>query len=214
MMVMPANWSKNIVHYWAGRFPRYLGHLYSPGAQRGPFPWLPYALDNGRFSAWEKNTVWDEARYMALLAWAQLSGQNPVWAVVPDVVTDREATLKEWERWLPILKPYGWPLAFAVQDGMMPDDVPDEAAIVFVGGSFEWKWRTAWQWCEAFPRVHVGRVNTYSKLRHCERLGAESCDGTGWSRGDKRQLDGLYKWLCEQTGERVRQKQESLWQAA
>jgi hypothetical protein len=29
--------------------------------------------------------------------------------------------------------------------------------------------------------------------------GAESCDGTGWFRGDKRQLDGLIQYLEEST---------------
>lgn len=214
MIVMPANWSKNIVHYWAGRFSGYLGHLYSPGAQRGPYQWLPYALDNGRYSAWDKGIEWDGAAYSRLLQWAKASFQNPRWILVPDVVADREATLKEWDHWKPILTPFRWPLAFAVQDGMAPDDVPAEASVIFVGGTTEWKWRTVRRWCSSFPRVHVGRVNGYNKLRLCESLGAESCDGTGWTRGDKHQLDGLYKWLCEQTGERARVEQESLFNAA
>ena len=37
--------------------------------------------------------------------------------------------------------------------------------------------------CKAFPRVHVGRVNWIDKLEFCERVGAESCDGTGFFRG-------------------------------
>jgi len=211
---MPANWSKSLVHYWAGRFAGYLGHLYSPGAQRGPYSWLPYALDNGRYSAWEKKKEWDEAEYLKLLEWAKASGQSPLWALVPDVVADREATLKEWERWLPILAPYGWPLAFAVQDGMTVADVPQEAEVVFVGGSTDWKWANAWKFCEAFSRVHIGRVNTYGKLHHCQDIGAESVDGTGWTRGDRYQLDGLYKWLQEQTGERPKVQNYELFEEA
>src|SRR5262245_18058296 len=130
MLVMPANWSKSIVHYWAGRFPGYLGHLYSPGAQRGPYPWLPYALDNGRFSAWDKKTEWNEAAYWQLIEWAKASGQAPQWVLVPDVLVDREATLDEWQQWEPRLAPYRWPLAFAAQDGMTSEDVPADADIV------------------------------------------------------------------------------------
>lgn len=211
---MPANWSKGIVHYWAGMFPGYLGHLYSPGSQRGPFEWLPYALDNGRFSAWSHGTVWNESAYIKMLEWAKKSGQSPLWALVPDVVADRKATLREWEKWAPIVREYKWPLAFAAQDGMTPEDVPSDAEVVFIGGSTEWKWANAWKFCEAFPRVHIGRVNTYRKLRHCEKIGAESVDGTGWTRGDKRQLDGLYKWLQEQAGTRITDEQLSLYQAA
>ncbi len=202
MIVMPACWSKSLVHYWAGRFPGHLGHLYSPGSQRGPYQWLPYALDNGRFPAWSAGKTWDEAGYIKMLEWAKNSGQPPLWALVPDVVTNREATLREWEKWSPVLREYGWPLAFAAQDGMTPADVPADASVVFIGGSTEWKWSYAWQFCEKFSRVHIGRVNTYGKLRHCQKIGAESCDGTGWTRGNQRQLDGLYKWLQEQVGER------------
>ena len=54
MMVMIANRSGVEVGYLAGRYPGVLGHLYSPGAQRGPWPFLPYALDNGRYGAWAK----------------------------------------------------------------------------------------------------------------------------------------------------------------
>ena len=83
----------------------------------------------------------------------------------------------------------------AVQDGMEPGDVPAEAGVVFVGGSTEWKWRTVRDWCDAFDRVHVGRVNTNGKLWECHEAGAESCDGTGWFRGDQRQLRGLIAYL-------------------
>ena len=37
-------------------------------------------------------------------------------------------------------------------------------------------------WANAFPRVHVGRVNTLTKLLSCERLNVESVDGTHWFR--------------------------------
>ena len=36
--------------------------------------------------------------------------------------------------------------------------------------------------------MHVGRVNTERRLWQCARLGAESCDGTGFFRGDPVQL--------------------------
>lgn len=192
---MPANNCKLHVGWLAGRFPGRLGHLYSPGSQRGPFGFLPYALDNGRFVCWAAGKTWDEAAYLRLLDWAAASGQPPLWALVPDVVADRDGTLREWDRWAPRLAAYGWPLAMAVQDGMAVADVPTEAAVVFVGGSTKWKRRTLARWCESFPRVHVGRINTERWLWECESAGAESCDGTGWYRGDRRQLGGLVRYL-------------------
>jgi hypothetical protein len=194
MRVMPANNSKAIVHYWAGTYPGMLGHLYSPGGFRGPYDWLPFGLDNGAFPAWTKGEAWDEAAYRGLLERVAKAHHTPLWVLVPDVVADRDATLRSWERWAPELRGYGWPLAFAVQDGMTVGDVPD-ADVIFVGGSTVWKRRTMETWCKSFKRVHVGRINTEKWLWRCVEVGAESCDGTGWFRGDPDQLAGLEAFL-------------------
>ena len=59
-----------------------------------------------------------------------------------------------------------------------------------------------------FKRVHVGRVNTYRLLWLAHEAGAESCDGTGWFRGDRKQLQGLIDYLQESSS--GRRKQEKL----
>jgi hypothetical protein len=74
----------------------------------------------------------------------------------------------------------------AVQDGMTPADVPKECAVVFVGGTTSWKWRSLPMWASSFSRVHVGRVNSIRLLLMAENAGAESCDGTGWFRDPRR----------------------------
>ena len=195
MIVMPANSNKLIVGYLAGKYPGRMGHLYGPGGFRGPYEFLPFGLDNGRFAATTKGFDWDEAAFLGLLDRVMDGGHRPLWVVVPDVVGDRDATLRSWDAWAPRLSRYGWPLAMAVQDGMEEYDVPSEAAVIFVGGSTEWKRATMHDWCEHFPRVHIGRVNTEKWLWECHRAGAESCDGTGWFRGDPRQLAGLKRYL-------------------
>lgn len=199
MLVMPSNNSKLHVGYLAGKFPGRLGHLYSPGGFRGPYPFLPYALDNGRYACWEKGVEWSEANWVSMLERARDAAQEPLWAICPDVVTDREGTLAEWSKWNGYLRSFGWPLAFAVQDGMTPADVPRDAAVVFVGGTVEWKMRMLGMWCSKFPRVHVGKVNGWKRLWQCHEAGAESCDGTGWYRGDDRQLRGLVRYLERST---------------
>lgn len=214
MLVMPANNTGIQVGYLAGRYPGMIGHLYGPGGACGPFGFMPYGLENGRYPAWEKKREWDRGAFVALLDRYRYCGHRPLWAAVPDVVTDRAATLASWAEWVPLLRPYGFPLAFVVQDGMAAADVPAAADVVFVGGSTEWKWRTLRRWCADFPRVHVGRVNGYSGLWQCHDAGAESCDGTGWFRGDQQQLDGLYRYLAEASGERRRPTQAGLWGAA
>jgi hypothetical protein len=63
-----------------------------------------------------------------------------------------------------------------------------------VGGTTDWKWATVEMWAKEFPRVHVLRVNSPSKLDYLESLGVESCDGTGWNRGNRDQTIGLELW--------------------
>lgn len=197
MMVMPANNSKMVVGYLAGIHPGKVGHLYSPGGLRGPYGWLPYALDNGAFPCWQKGQSWDESVYLGFLDRVAESPYNPRWILVPDVVADRDETLRKWDAWAPRLRKRhrGWPLAFAVQDGMTAEDVPEDADVVFVGGTTEWKKKTLHDWADAFERVHVGRINSPKWLWECDRAGVESCDGTGWFRGDKVQLAGLVSYL-------------------
>jgi hypothetical protein len=159
---------------------------------------MPYALDNGKFPCWSSGKKWDAKSYLDLLTWAKRSGQAPLWALVPDEVGDAKRTLELWSEWSPTVKAFGWPLAFAAQDGHTPDDVPIEADIVFIGGSDAWKPKAIPLFCNAFVRVHVGRINGLAGLRRCAAYGAESCDGTGWFRGDRRQLEGLEVFLSEQ----------------
>ena len=200
MRVMPANNSKWQVHFWQGKWGG-LGHLYSPGERKGPYPHLPYALDNGAFPAWTSGRAWYEESWWQHAMWYLQQDQSPLWLLVPDVVADRDGTIARWNHYEPRLRSNGQlpcDLAFAVQDGMQPSDVPKGAGVVFVGGTTNWKWDTVEMWCAEFPRVHVGRVNGYADLVRCHQAGAESCDGTGWFRGDRKQLAGLQQFLREQ----------------
>lgn len=182
-----------------------LGHLYSPRDQRGPWPWFPYALDNGAFSCWTPATnafdqqKWDtnEQSWRELIFWASCAPIRPRWAIVPDVPGNGAATLDRWAVYAPEVMAAGIPLALAVQDGMTVAQVralTPAPAVICVGGSTEWKWATVAEWCGAFPRVHLLRCNSPEKLAYLESLGCESTDGTGWSRGDRKQTAGLEAW--------------------
>jgi hypothetical protein len=209
MIVMPANNSSGLVHYLAGKYPGKLGWLIAPGDWIEPRAWLPYAIDNGRYSAWENDSDWDEEAFYHLLDRCQLCRFKPMWVAVPDEVANREKTLWLWNQYERSVGQYKFKLAFVVQDGMKPSDVPKSADVIFVGGTTEWKWRNVGLFCATFPRVHVGRVNWVDKLEYCERIGAESCDGTGFFRGgpDSVQAKQLRDFIA---GERRSEKQPML----
>jgi len=202
-MVMPSNNTGSVVREMHVQYPGRLGLLMSPGGLRRPPPGMRYALDNGAFSAWSNGTPWDEAAFRAAVDAAWKAYGPPLWVTVPDVVADRSATLARWDEWADELRHIR--RAFVVQDGMDERDVPQEASVVFVGGTTEWKRATLPLWCRSFRRVHVGRINTERWLWVCHDLGAESCDGTGWLRGDKKQLDGLRSYLEMSSGMKKRE---------
>jgi hypothetical protein len=195
MIVMPTNNTGILVGYLVGQYPGRLGHLFSPEGLRKTYDWMPFSLDNGKFACWSRGKQWDEAAYRDMLAEVSMRDQQPLWALVPDEVANPKETKRLWDHWFPVIKSYGWSVGFAVQDGMTKDDVPPEADVIFVGGSTEWKWATMHRWCQEFPRVHVGRVNSPEKLWDCTESGAESCDGTGWFRGNPKQTAGLIEYL-------------------
>lgn len=170
----------------------------SPDGWRQPKEGIPYALDNGAFSAWKSGTIWDIDPWRKMLDKAMVCGQKAMWGVVPDVVCNKDLTLEKWYVYRHSLTCRGIPTALAVQDGMFPSDVPTDPRpdVIFVGGSTFWKWKTLPMWCKHFPRVHVGRVCT-RKLEVAERYGAESVDGTGFMRAtfEGRPMQLLRNWI-------------------
>jgi hypothetical protein len=205
MIVMPANSTGWFWHCLARETGR-IGHLFSPGAQLAkPFPWFPYALDNGAFACWnmeanEFNELqWAEVlpKWRKMLAWAASAIDKPRWAIVPDTPGDAKATLQKWSEYVGEVRAFGFPLAIAVQDGMTIYDVQSldqQPDVICVGGTDMFKWGSIMMWRAHFPRVHVLRCNSPDKLYWLEQLGIESCDGTGWNRGNRRQTAGLEIW--------------------
>jgi hypothetical protein len=198
MIVMVSNNSSGLVHYLAGKHPDRIGWLMGPSSWKKPRPWLPYAVDNDAFISWTNQQPWDPEAWRKMLGTVNAAQIKPRWVLVPDVVADRKATIESWKRYAPEAAETKCPLAFAVQDGMTPDDVPPGAQVIFIGGSTEWKWNSLTTWSTNFKRVHVGRVNTARRLNWAEAAGVESVDGSGWFRAteDGKQASDLTKWLA------------------
>lgn len=203
---MPANSSSMLTGYLAGRYPGRIGWLLGPDGWREPHSWLTYACDNNAYADFCAKRPWDESKFYSHIDRITGRSRKPIWIAVPDVVSDRESTLRQWFAHSPRVAQYGCPLAFVAQDGMTPDDIPPNASIVFIGGSTKWKWANLRDWTGAFPRVHVGRVGSERMLWMAHEAGAESCDGTGWLRGGEKRAEGLIRYLEESTnGKQVSQ---------
>lgn len=143
-------------------------------------PARPWAIDNGGFKGL------DIVAFEALLARESHRRESCLFVSAPDIVASAQRTLELFAHFAPMLE--GWPIALVCQDGQESLPIPwDDIAAVFIGGSTNWKCshhveqiiRTAkllGKW------VHVGRVNHPQRFLHFERLGADSCDGTGLAR--------------------------------
>lgn len=176
MIIMPGNNLSNIVHYLARNFPGSIGMMNSPRSWKNPVKYIPYAIDNGGFLGF------DEAEFLKLLARLK-NFVAPLWVAVPDVVADAEATNRLWHEWKNRIS---YKLAFVVQDGHEPQDVPQKAYAVFIGGSTKWKLSSAHKFKGTCQWLHIGRVNTSRRLQWAKELGADSVDGTGWFRSPNR----------------------------
>ena len=184
MRIYLANHSSPTLHYLAGRYPGRIGWLLTPDGFKSckPRPWIPMAFDNGAFSAYQNKTEFDERAWINMIEKMAKEKINPEWVLIPDKVGDKVGTLAMFLKYRMYVSKHGWPVAFAVQDGMVPQDVPCTVDVIFVGGTLAWKWKTLSMWCKAFKRVHVGRVNRPNRLIQCYKEKVESVDGTGWFR--------------------------------
>ena len=100
---------------------------------------VPYALDNGAWTAFQKGQPFDEAAFVKAL---RMLGAAADWTVVPDVVAGGAASLDLSLRWMRTVLDESPRGMLAVQDGMGVEDVRGflgPRVGLFVGGSTAWK---------------------------------------------------------------------------
>lgn len=172
-----------------------LGQLNQPNVAHRPVPGAMWAADNGCFG----DKPFDAHRWLAWLDRQPRYGC--LFAVVPDVVGDHEATVERWHVWAGRVRDIGYRPAFVLQDGCTPSAIPADTDCVFVGGSTEWKLSPTSVACMRAAKargcwVHVGRVNSLRRLRWCAHLGiVDSVDGTYLAFGPDKNLPRLLSWL-------------------
>ncbi|MEV1088890.1 hypothetical protein [Streptomyces microflavus] len=109
--------------------------------------------------------------------------------------------------WLARIRQLGVPAAFAAQDGCdQPGLLPwDSFDVIFLAGSTEWKLgpvaeRLAREAKARGKGVHMGRVNSRSRLGIAEWFGCDSADGTYLAYGPDKNFPKLLRWLDELDG--------------
>ena len=144
-------------------------------------------LDNAAYSGFILS------RYQNMLQkWESISTIKVRWVAVPDVVADSQKTLHQFHEYAPRLSQF--PCAFVGQDGCEDQELPwNEFRCFFVGGSTAWKLsRSAVDMMQEAKKrgklVHVGRVNSQKRLRYAFYNDADTVDGTGYSKYNRKEL--------------------------
>lgn len=138
---------------------------------------VPWCLDNGVFGGTFSVEYW-----LAKIEAMEEYKDTCLFVVVPDVVGDCDATLKQFGHYRDMVKDF--PVALVSQDGIREhsNKIPwSDFDCLFVGGSDHHKLgkEGAWIINEAKERgkwVHVGRVNSVSRI--LKFWTADSWDGT------------------------------------
>lgn len=157
-----------------------------------------WAADNGCFS---NPQAFNLERYLAWLSERSQWAGRCLFATAPDVVGDAAATLERSLPALPQIRELGFRAAFVAQDGLEHLTVPWETFdCLFVGGSTAWKLSEAAYQLQHEARrrerwTHMGRVNSWRRLRAAAVSGFDSADGTYLAFGPDCNLPKLEGWL-------------------
>lgn len=155
-----------------------------------------WAADNGCYS---KGDRFDEQKW---IGWLAELAPGALFATAPDVVGDAVATWERSSPWFEQLRTLGFPAAWVAQDGAERTDVDwNRFDVVFIGGTTRWKlsehaYRICSEGRERGKHVHVGRVNTFSRLRALSTGAVDSVDGTFIAFGPDTNVVRLTRWLA------------------
>lgn len=155
-----------------------------------------WCADNGAFAdRWNAETWW--AFLEARVKWVD----SCLFAVAPDVVGDAGATRVASAPWLDRIADLGYPVAYVAQDGIEMYEPPWEFFdVLFVGGSDEFKLGpVARKYVtlarEHGKRVHMGRVNSLTRLRYARDIGCQTADGTFLKFAPTGNYQRMMRWL-------------------
>lgn len=172
-----------------------LGFIATPAQGNKKEPGVDWCADNGCFSnKWNGDHWW---------RWLDRQERTMRFATCPDVVGNWNQTLRLFNKWAPRMTAAQIPVAVVAQDGATPQTIPwDDVSCVFIGGTTEWKLSATAESIVAEANrkqiwAHIGRVNSYKRLRWANDIGANSCDGTMLVFHPTICLERLLRWLSD-----------------
>lgn len=154
-----------------------------------------WAADNGCFNHPNRTPV-------ELLTWLErLPRRDALFFPAPDVVGNAQLTIERSLPVLPQIRELGFKAAFVAQNGIENTVIPwDEFDCLFIGGDTEFKLseQSRELVTEAKDRnkwVHMGRVNSYRRLKLADDWGCDSADGTYLRFTGPPGVENILKWL-------------------
>ena len=189
-----------------------IGACVSPTTKKHFDSYAFYFLDNGAFGYWKRGERFKEKPFFNLIEKSLRAKRKADFLVLPDLVGEGKRSLEFSAYYAEKLKGIEIPFALALQDGMEEKEVADfvrtyGVKVLFIGGTTEWKWRTAIKWKELAEKLsvscHLARVPSARRVRQARKVGVDSIDTTAvlW---EERKFIGYIEALmrvsfCQQT---------------
>lgn len=178
------------------------GHLITPrsGNSIRSVAGKAWGADNDAFGGWSEQKGRNFSKMLGRIC-RDGTPDNCKFIAIPDEVANARVTLERFRRYAPMVKACGFPIALVAQDGIGDTDIPwDEFDSLFIGGTTDFKLSQEAEELIVHAKsigkwVHVGRVNTLKRFRHFVEIGADSSDGTSFSKWPDKYFPAALRWL-------------------
>ena len=167
---------------------------------------VPCFLDNGAFACHRKGYPFQEDVFFKVITKSYKLGIKLDFIVCPDLLMRGKDSLEYSIEWANGKLLSANNLALVVQDGIEPShiddwDIWDRFTHLFIGGSVDWKWRTAELWSdyakENGVKLHIGQCGKLEYLKTAYDLGADSVDSTSFCRNERWDIVETFKMWVE-----------------
>lgn len=145
------------------------------------------ALDNGAFSCYRKGYPFMKEVFMKTLSEAYKKNITLDFIVTPDIIAGGEKSLSFSNTWANNQLATAPRLALVVQDGMKYTGLGSlgRYEYIFVGGTKEWKWKTAAKWAQVArdygKKIHIGQCGRLEYLLRAWEIQVDSVDSTSFA---------------------------------